>query len=155
MPLKMRDAGNTLRTIKAFKMRDAGNVLRTIATIKMRGANNVLWTVYSGVSLVVTPSTSTPTKTLSSPYGASRTVTTPAVMFTVTGGSGSYTYSTVKTSGDTIVTAGTPSASSTTFSAFLASDTQAEAFFTCTATDTVTGLTATTIVDATLFLVGP
>ncbi len=46
--MKIRDASNTLRTVKSVKMRDGSNALRTISVVKMRDAGNVLRTVRSG-----------------------------------------------------------------------------------------------------------
>lgn len=53
--LRMRDAGNTLRTITQIRMRDAGGTLRTIQRVRMRDAGNTLRTVFDAVLDAVVP----------------------------------------------------------------------------------------------------
>lgn len=89
-------------------------------------------------------------KTISSIDGASHTATTPSSFVTVTGGSGSYSYSWARLSGDTSITALTPAAASTGFTANMPPDTLIHAVFRCSVTDTVTGVVRTVDVDVTL-----
>jgi hypothetical protein len=59
MGIKVRDAGNVLRTITQIRVRDAGNVLRTIQRVRIRDAGNVLRTVWEAVTFLITGGTYT------------------------------------------------------------------------------------------------
>jgi len=82
--------------------------------------------------------------------GVSHTLVTPTVTVTPSGGVGPFTYGWVRQSGDSAITAASPSTAATSFSASLASDETKTAVFRCTVTDTVTG--ATTFVDVNVAL---
>lgn len=86
-----RDASNVLRSIAAFRYRDASNVLQTAKAIRYRDASNTLRTLYGLSDL---KATATPDTSEGFGYSAGTVaVTTNAVTISVTGGSGSYTYS--------------------------------------------------------------
>jgi hypothetical protein len=59
MTIKIRDSGNTLRTITRIRVRDAGNVLRTIQRVRIRDAGNVLRTVWEAVAFALSGGTYT------------------------------------------------------------------------------------------------
>jgi hypothetical protein len=145
--VKIRDSGGTSRTITRIRMRDETGTLRTIQRIRIKDSTGTLRTVFSafGISL----STDQETKVDS---GASYTgsVTSDAVTVTVTSGTGPYTYSWARTSGDSSVGITSPTAASTTFAATVYEGYPLTAHFRVTVTDTATGTTATADVTVTL-----
>lgn len=102
-------------------------------------------------SLVVTITPSSISKTLTTRAG-SKTVTTSSVTASASGGTVSYAYAWSRVSGDAAITAATPSAASTTFSATVAADETKIAVFACTATDAA-GFTAVKQITVTLELI--
>lgn len=127
MPLRIRDAANTLRTITRVKMRDAGGILRNIQRIRMRDAGGTLRTVFIGMSAVATsPANGT---------SASSPVTSLNSVVTVTGGVAPFTYiwdAIENSAGITIVS---PSASATTFRKSMPSADTVNGTFQCTVVD--------------------
>lgn len=104
-----------------------------------------------GGSLAATVAPASVSKT-GSTTGANKTVTSPAAVVTATGGAGGYTYAWVRTSGSALITATSPAAASTTFSALLTPDDSVAAVFTCTITDAA-GAHVAVVVNVTLALV--
>ena len=149
MTVRAKDVGGTLRTITKITARDSIGAVRLITSAKMRGPDNVLRLVYSGGILTVTVAPSPVSKTGGTSTG-SRVLTTAIVTSTATGGTGPFTYSWARTSGDATVTANTPTAASTSFTATVLSDTSKLSTFTVTVTDTANGVTKQASVSVTL-----
>lgn len=91
-------------------------------------------------SLLASVSPTSVSKT-SSTRGSDKTVTAGPATVTVSGGSGGYTYSWARIAGDSSITAGAPSAASTSFSALLSPDDSVTATFECTVTDAAGSVT--------------
>lgn len=97
-----------------------------------------------GGSLEATVSPGTLTRSAGTHSGGKTLVTSPAVV-SATGGAGGYTYAWVRTSGSASITAATPAAASTTFSATVAPEETLTAVFTCTITDAAGGNVSVTV----------
>jgi hypothetical protein len=137
--LRIRDAGGVLRTISRVRMRDAGGTLRTIQQIRMRDAGGTLRTVFSYISLSLNL---TYISAVNSGASASGTTTSSVITGTVSGGTGPFTYAWARVSGDTQITAGSPTAAATTFSATCYDAVEFSTVFRLTVTD-ANGATAT------------
>lgn len=87
--------------------------------------------------------------------GGPRTVTTGNVVVTPSGGSGTYSFTWSRISGDAAITATVPSGPVTAFSATIGPSIEVEATFACLVTDTVSGATKSVFVDVDLYLIGP
>jgi hypothetical protein len=111
--VRMRDAGNVLRTIARIRMRDAGNVLRTIQRIRMRDTTNALRTVWAYLTLTLDLAVVSGTNSGAS---ASGTVISDTVTGTVTGGVAAFTYLWEYVSGAASIDVDSPTANSSTFS---------------------------------------
>lgn len=103
----------------------------------------------SGLSVSVSPTEAS--KTQGTTSGA-KTVTSPTVTAEAAGGTGPYSYAWARHAGSEAITAATPTAASTTFSASMQPDTVLEAIFRMTVTDAA-GSTATVDVPVYLHLV--
>lgn len=84
--------------------------------------------------------------------GGSRTLISASVTVTPSGGAGGYTHSWVRISGDSAITAATPSAASTKFSGTVSPDDEKTAVFEDTVTDAV-GFVVKKQVTVALYLV--
>jgi hypothetical protein len=102
----------------------------------------------SSLSLTIYPASAHKTQT--STDGLSHTLTTPSVLATATGGSGTYTYGWARIAGDSSITATSPATASTAFSASMPPETDINATFRCTVTDTVTGAQRTADIEVNL-----
>ncbi len=96
----------------------------------------------SGFSVGITPGGNA-ARTAGFTDGANHTLATSNVTAAAAGGSGAYTYAWARVSGDSAITAGSPTAAVTNFSATLSPNDIKLAVFRVTATDTGTGATAT------------
>jgi hypothetical protein len=83
----------------------------------------------------------------SSTTGGSKTLTTSPISVAAHGGTPGYTYSWVRISGSSSITAVSPSSASTSFTATLSANQEISAVFQCTVTDSST---ATVVADAVL-----
>lgn len=147
MPIRIRDAGNALRTVAALRMRDAGNALRTIQMIRMRDASNVLRTVYVAMAAAVNPSSVSGTRGSFGPGALS--VTSNVATATPSGGTAPFTYAWSFVAGDNTIGATAPTSASTTFSASVPFGSQKSATFGVTVTD-ANGASAAAQVSVTL-----
>jgi hypothetical protein len=96
----------------------------------------------------VTPTTLTKSRSTSS---SSITLTTSAATVTVSGGAGGYTYAWTVASGDVTISANTPSAAASTFSATLSiGDEEKSAQFVCTVTDSAGAVVSSEEVSITI-----
>ncbi|HSW91788.1 MAG TPA: hypothetical protein VLG09_04030 [Candidatus Saccharimonadales bacterium] len=111
---RFRDSGATLRTLARARVRDAGGTSRLIQRIRVRDGSGVLRTVFQ--YFTVTLSTNIVTGSASG-AASSGTVTSSSVTSSIVGGVAGYTYAWQYVSGDATITATTPTASNTTFSA--------------------------------------
>lgn len=139
MPLSIRLATG-LKPIKSLKVRDGGAVLRTINHAYVRTASG-LKQFFSTFSVVA--SSAVIFGVGYSRFGGTTTVTSSSVTATATGGNGIVSYAWSRSSGSTAINAVTPNSATTQFRATIASDTELDAVFICTATD-ASGQTATT-----------
>lgn len=131
--IRMRDAAAVLRTISRIRMRDGGGVLRTIQRVRMRDAAGVLRTVWEYLSVVLDVYYVYGLNGGAASYGV---VTTATVTATVTGGTAPFTYLWEYVSGDLGISADTPTADNTTFSATVSDTSNAVAYFRLKVTDT-------------------
>lgn len=101
-------------------------------------------------SFAVSVSPTSVSKSVSS-RGVSASPITPPVTATASGGAGGYAYAWSRVSGDAGVTANTPAAASTSFSATLTpSVDQKDAEFVCTVTDAASVVVVSEIVEVSL-----
>lgn len=113
MPIKIRDAAATLRTIARIRLRDENGVLRNIQRVRMRDEGGILRTVFTGLSVSIPASAGA--------TGTTTSITTPAVATAVTGGTAPYTYQWRAFQNDPVswnsegIVINTPNGSSTTF----------------------------------------
>lgn len=147
MPIVIRDATNTPRTVTAIIVRDATNTARTISEIWVRDTTNTPRKVFSLTSPL--SASASPSTVYGNGFG---TGTAPSNSTTVTpsGGTAPYTYSWVLLmySSATPPTVSGPTSAVTTFvQTALAPGDYQTATFQCTVTDSATN-TTTVDVDA-------
>jgi len=135
MTIKVRDAGNTLRSIQVLKVRDAGGVLRNIQTVRVRDAGNVSRLVFSAMSATITPAAGVAQSASNVAGYYPWSMTTLPATAAPTGGVGPYTYAWTKVSGPAGITAVTPSAASTRFTTTFAAAGVLDTVWKCTITD--------------------
>lgn len=116
----------------------SGNKTVLNAWVGTSSGNKLVYSAF-GVSLSGTNSSG-----FASGSGVQPITTSPAITANVSGGSGSYTYSWRKISGDSQLNVNGPSAATTTASASVPPNTTYTAVYVCDVTDTVLGLTETT-----------
>lgn len=131
--LRIRDAGNVLRTPTRIRIRDAGNVLRVVQRIRLRDAGNVLRVVYQAFQISGSPSS-----LISNRVGAG--ALTSSVCTVTATGLGPFTYAWAKTTGATSpqITATSPATNASAFTATFAGIADVTSTFRCTVTDTST-----------------
>ena len=130
--IRLRDSGGVLRTIARIRMRDAGGVLRAVQQVRMRDSGGVLRTVFVYLSLSLD---ATYISEVDSGAAASGTTTSAAVTGTPVGGTAPFSYAWTRISGDAQITAGSPAAAATTFSAACFDGIMYSAIFRLTVTD--------------------
>lgn len=144
--IRIRDAGNVLRTPSRIRIRDAGNVLRLVQQIRIRDAGNVLRVVFKYFSISGSPASLTASR-----VGAG--IVTSGVCTITATGLGPFTYFWARTTVPTTpaITATSPSANASAFTTTFTGINEVVSTFRCTVTDTSTGaiLTFDVTVDLT------
>lgn len=145
MPMKVRDAGGSLRTINNMTVLDGGTS-RRVVRMKVMDADGVtlrtVATFADQLSLTISPDDI-------DAFGTTATIVTETATATPSGGFAPFTYAWAKVSGDDI-TADSSSVASTKFRATnLGQNETRTATFECTATDSA-GSTATDTITITI-----
>lgn len=145
--IRIRNAVNSLQTVKQIRVRDENNVLRVIQRVRVRDAGNFLRTVFESMVASVNPVTVSGSFTGSPP--ATSNITTGSVTALVAGGTSPFTKAwTLAEPAPYTWTITSPTASSTTFTAAnVESGVQTSARFRITLTD-ANGVTASAVVTA-------
>ena len=152
MGVALRDAGNALRSVTSCTVRDAGNILRSPTYAMMRDGANVLRRVWqAGGNISISASPTVAERTAATRAGA-KTVITPSVNVSATGGVAPLVYVWGRIDGDAGIVADSPADQATTFSGLLDPDDYRSATFRCTVTDAL-GAKAHVDVPVTLHLI--